>query len=60
MVDSELVVGVTPGDSGVVTGCQVENFKCIWSVECLLLDHKLTLGSFYKVSTLAYFSLEPS
>ena len=33
-VNSKSVVGVTPGDSGVVIAYQVNEFTHIWSVEC--------------------------
>ena len=30
MSNSEYMMGVKPGDSGVVIGCQVEEFTCTW------------------------------
>ena len=33
MVNSESVVGIKPGDSGVVIGYQVDEFTCTWSAE---------------------------
>ena len=32
-VESESVVGIKPGDSGVVIGYQVDEFPCTWSAE---------------------------
>ena len=32
-VNSKSVVGVTPGNSSVVTGFQVDEFTCIWLAE---------------------------
>ena len=28
------LVGVKPGDFGVVIGCQVDDFTCTWLAEC--------------------------
>ena len=44
-VNSESVVGLKPGYSGIAIGYQVDNFTHTWSMEILLLDHKFTLGS---------------
>ena len=32
-VDSDSVMGIKPGDSGVVIGYQVDEFTCTWSAE---------------------------
>ena len=34
-VDSESVMVIKPGDSGVVIGYQVNEFTCTWLTECL-------------------------
>ena len=47
-VDSESVVGVKPGNSGVVIVYQVDEFTHTWSTEWLLLVHIFTLGSWIR------------
>ena len=37
-------MGITPGDSGVVIGYQVDELTYTWSTKCLLLIHTFTLG----------------
>ena len=45
MVKFKSAVSVKPGDSGVVIGCQVDEFTYTWSEEYWLLNHTFTLVS---------------
>ena len=58
-VNSKSVVGVKPGDSGVVIGYQVDEFTCLWSVECFVAWLHIYPGFMGKVSALTCFPLEP-
>ena len=44
MVDSESVLGLTPGNSGVVIAYQVDEITCIWSVEWFVTDSHIYPG----------------
>ena len=45
MVDSESVMGIKPGDSGVVIGYQVDEFTCTWSAEWFVAALTFILGT---------------
>ena len=59
MVNSELVVRIKPGVSGMMIGCQVDEFTCIWSVECFITQSNIYPSFTDKVSTLTHFTLDP-
>ena len=59
MPDSESVMGIKPGDSGVVIGYQVDEFTCTWSEEQFVAHSHIYLGFTGKVSSLTHFCLEP-
>ena len=44
-VDSDSVMGIKPGDSGVVIGYQVDEFTCTWSAEQFVACSTFILGS---------------
>ena len=56
MVKSKSVVGIKPGDFGVVIGYQIDEFNHTWSVECFIAFTLVFMGS---VSTLTHLGLEP-
>ena len=58
MVDSESVMGIKPGDSGVVIGYQVDEFTYIWSAEWFVVHSHIYPGFTSKVLSLTHFSLE--
>ena len=58
MVNSESVMGIKPGDSGVVIGYQVDEFTCTWSAEQFVDHSDFYLGFTGKVSSLTHFPLE--
>ena len=58
MFNSESVVHIKPGDSGVVIGYQVDEFTHTWSVEQFVAHSHIYPGLIGKVSSLTYFSLE--
>ena len=58
-VDSESVMGIKPGDSGVVIGYQVDEFTCTWSAEQFVACFHIYPGFTSKVSSLTHFPLEP-
>ena len=58
-VDSESVMGIKPGDSGVVIGYQVDEFTCTWSMEQFVACSHIYPGFTGKVSSLTHFPLEP-
>ena len=53
------MVGVKPGDSDVMIGCQVDEFTCTWSAYSLNVRSHIYPGLTGKVSTLTHFTLEP-
>ena len=57
--NSESVVDIKPGDSGVVFGYQVGEFTCTWSMEHVVAHTHIHLGVMGKVSSLTHFPLEP-
>ena len=57
-VDSESMMGIKPGDSGVVIGYQVDEFACTWSAGQFVVYFHIYPGFTGKVSSLTYFSLE--
>ena len=58
-VDSESVMGIKPGDSGVVIGYHVDEFNCIWSEEQFVAHSHIYPGFVGKGSSLTHFPLEP-
>ena len=58
-VDSESVMGIKPGDSGVVIGYQVDESTHIWSAEQFVAQSHIYPGFTGKVSSLTHFPLEP-
>ena len=59
IVNSKSVVGIKPGDSGVVIGYQVDEFTRMWSVEQCVAHFHIYSGFTGKVSSLTHFPLEP-
>ena len=59
VVISDSVVGVKPGDSGVVIGYQVDEFTHTWSAEWFVACSHIYPGFTGKVSSLTHFALEP-
>ena len=57
-VDSESVMGVKPGDSGVVIGYQVDEFTGTWSAEQFVAHSHIYPGFTGKVSSLTHSPLE--
>ena len=58
-VNSKCVVGIKPGDSGVVIRYQVDDFTCTWSAECFIAWSHMYPSSTGKVPTLTHFPLKP-
>ena len=58
-VNSESVVGIKRGNSGVVTGYQFDEFTCTWSAKQFVAHSHIYPGFTGKVSSLAHFPLEP-
>ena len=58
-VTSDPVMGIKPGDSGVVIGYQVDEFTCTWSAEWFVAHFHIYPGFTGKVSSLTHFPLEP-
>ena len=58
MVDPDSVMGIKPGDSGVVTGYQVDEFTRTWSAQQFVAHSHVYPGFTGKVSSLTHFSLE--
>ena len=57
-VNSESVVGMKPGDSGVVIRYHVDKFTCTWSVEWFVANSQIYPGFTSNVSSLTCFPLE--
>ena len=57
MVNSESLMGIKPGDSGVVIGYQVDEFTCTWSAEQFVACSHIYPGFTGKVSSLTHFHL---
>ena len=51
-VDSDSVMGIKSGDSGVVIGYQVDEFTCTWSAEWFVAHSHIYPGFTGKVSSL--------
>ena len=58
-VNSESVMGIKPGDSGVVIGYQVDEFTHTWAAEWFVPHSHIYPGFTGKVSSLTHFPLEP-
>ena len=58
-VDSDSVMGIKPGDSGMVIGYQVDEFTRTWSAESFVAHSHIYPGFTGKVSSLTHSSLEP-
>ena len=52
-------MGITPGDSGVVIGYQVDEFTHTWSAEWFVDHSHIYPGFTGKVTSLIHFHLEP-
>ena len=59
MVNSESVVAVKPGDSGVVIGNQIDEFTCTQSIEWFVAHSYIYPGFTGKVWSLYHYPLEP-
>ena len=59
VVNSDSVMGIKPGDSGVVIGYQVDEFPGTWSAEQFVAHSHIYPGFTGKVSSLTHFPLEP-
>ena len=58
-VNSESVMGIKPGDSGVVIGYQVDEFTNTWSAEQFVAHSHICPGFTGKLSSLTHFPPEP-
>ena len=58
-VDFKSVVGIKPGNSGVVIGNHVDRFTCIRSAEHFVVQSHICPVFKYKVSSVTHFPLEP-
>ena len=58
MVDSESVVGIKPGDSGVMIEYWIVEFTQAWLAECYIVQSHIYHGFMDKVSTQIHFPLE--
>ena len=58
-VNSESVMGIKPGDSGMVIGYEDDEFTCIWSTEQFVACSHIYPGFTGTVSSLTHFPLEP-
>ena len=58
-VNSESVMGIKPGDSGVVIGYQAGEFTHTWSAEQFVAHSCIYRGFTGKVSLLTHFPLAP-
>ena len=58
-VDSDSVMGIKAGDSGVVIGYQFNEFTRTWSTERFVAHSHIYPGLTGKVSSLTHFPLEP-
>ena len=59
MVKSEYVVGIKPGNSGVMIGYQVDEFIHTWSAEQFVGHCHIYSGFTGNVSSLTHLPLEP-
>ena len=51
-------VGIEPGDSGMLSGCQGDDFPHIWLAECFVACLHIYTMSMGKMSGLTHFPLE--
>ena len=58
IVNSKSVLGMKPGDSGVVIGYMVDEFTCTWSAEHFVAHSHIYPGFTGKVSSLTHFPFE--
>ena len=58
MINSKSVVGIKPGDSGVMIGYQVDEFTDTWLVRHFLLSHTITLVLQARCQHSTHFPLE--
>ena len=58
-MNSGIVVGVKPDDSGMVNGYQVDEFTHTWSADQFVACSHIYPGFAGKVSSFNHFSLEP-
>ena len=58
-VNSESVVGIKPGDSGVLNGYHIDYFTHTWSAEQSVAHSHIYPGFTGKVSSLSHFPMEP-
>ena len=58
-VDSESVVGMKPGDSGMVIGYQIVESTHTWLAECFVAQSHIYPSCTGKVSSLNHFPFEP-
>ena len=58
-INSDSVMGIKPGDSGVVIGYQVYEFTCTWSAKWFVFNSYIYPGFTGKVPSLTHFPLEP-
>ena len=58
MVNSESVMGIKPGDSGVLIWYQVDKFTHTWSTEQCVAHSHIYPGVIGRVSSLNHFPLE--
>ena len=58
MVNSEYVMDIKPGDSGVVIGYQVDEFTHTWSAEQFVACSHIYTGFTGKLLSLTHFPLE--
>ena len=54
-VNSESVMGIKPDDSGVVIGCQLDEFTHTWSAETFVAHFHIYSGLTGKISSLTHF-----
>ena len=59
VVNSDSVMGIKPGDSGVVIGYRVDQFTRTWSAEWFVVCSHIYPGFTGKVLSLTHFPLEP-
>ena len=57
--DSESVVGIKPGDCGVVIRYHIAALSHTWSAECFVAHSHIYPGFTGKVSSITHFPLEP-
>ena len=58
-VNSDSVMSIKSGDSGMVIGYQIDEFTCTWSAEQFVAHSHIYPGFTGKMSSLTHFPLEP-